>query len=105
MAATAPDRGEGMGGLLEGRRAYVTGGSSGIGAAIVEAFAGEGARLVIGASRRAKNAQEAASRLTERGVSAVVVTADLMERDQTERAAEEAVGAFGGLDIFVHCAG
>jgi meso-butanediol dehydrogenase/(S,S)-butanediol dehydrogenase/diacetyl reductase len=38
-------------------------------------------------------------------LSAVVVTADLADRAETDRAADEAVRAFGGLDIFVHCAG
>jgi NAD(P)-dependent dehydrogenase (short-subunit alcohol dehydrogenase family) len=83
----------------------VTGGSSGIGAAIVEAFAAEGADIAIGASRHASEAQAAAEKLKARGGKAVVVQADLLDRGQCDRAADEAVAALGGLDIFIHCAG
>lgn len=102
MAATARAR---MGQLLTGRRAYVTGGSSGIGAAIVEAFAAEGAHVAIGASRHSEQARAVARRLRAGGCRATVVQADLSDRKETDRAAEEAVKALGGLDIFVHCAG
>lgn len=94
-----------MSGLLAGRRAFVTGGSSGIGAAIVEAFAAEGASVAIGASRRAAQAEAAAARLETQGRRAVVVKADLTDRQACERAADEVVRALGGLDIFVHSAG
>ena len=46
-----------MSGILAGKRAYVTGGSSGIGAGIVKTFAAEGARVAIGASRHADEAR------------------------------------------------
>ncbi len=95
-----------MGELLRGRRAYVTGGSSGIGAAVVEAFAAEGAHVAIGASRHSEEARATAKRLAAKNSgSAVVVRADLSDRKETDRAADEAVKALGGLDIFVHCAG
>ncbi|MDP9138696.1 MAG: SDR family oxidoreductase [Pseudomonadota bacterium] len=91
--------------LLAGRRVYVTGGSSGIGAAIVETFAAAGAHVAIGASRHSDAAAAVAARLDRQDRRAVMVRADLSDRDATDRAAEEAVRALGGLDIFVHCAG
>jgi NAD(P)-dependent dehydrogenase (short-subunit alcohol dehydrogenase family) len=92
-------------GTLFGRRAYVTGGSSGIGAAIVEAFAAEGAHVAIGASRHSAEAQATARRLNSTSRKAFVVQADLYDRSQIERAAQEVLGGLGGLDIFVHSAG
>jgi NAD(P)-dependent dehydrogenase (short-subunit alcohol dehydrogenase family) len=91
--------------LLAGRRAFVTGGSSGIGAAIVDAFAAEGAAVAIGASRHAGQAQAHARRIAEGGGRAFVVVADLADREATDRAAREALQRLGGLDVFVHCAG
>ena len=93
------------GGILEGRRAYVTGGSSGIGKAIVEAFANAGAYVAIGASRRLDQAKAAAAQLATKDRRAIVVGADLFDRAATDRAADEVLNQFGGLDIFVHSAG
>jgi NAD(P)-dependent dehydrogenase (short-subunit alcohol dehydrogenase family) len=92
-----------MSGLLAGKRAYVTGGSSGIGAAIVEVFAAEGARVAMGASAHARQAEAAASGLP--GDGHIVVKADLCDREAVARAADEVVAGLGGLDIFVHSAG
>jgi NAD(P)-dependent dehydrogenase (short-subunit alcohol dehydrogenase family) len=94
-----------MVGLLAGRRAFVTGGSSGIGAAVVAAFAAEGAAVAIGASRHAGRAEEAARRIVDAGGRAFVVAADLTDRAATDRAAQQAIEGLGGLDVFVHCAG
>src|SRR5688500_10417731 len=91
--------------MLQGRRAYVTGGSSGIGAAIVTALAAEGAHLAIGASKHAEQAEAAAKELGKNGCRAHVVKADLYERGEIDRAADEVLAKLGGLDIFVHCAG
>lgn len=92
-----------MSGLLSSKRAYVTGGSSGIGAAIVKIFAGEGARVAIGAATHASEAAAMATSLP--GGGHVVVKADLYDRREIARAADEVVAALGGLDIFVHSAG
>ncbi|QIG52240.1 SDR family oxidoreductase [Nordella sp. HKS 07] len=94
-----------MSGILAGRRAYVTGGSSGIGAAVVEALAGAGAHVAIGASRHGAQARAMAARLAtaERRIS--VVEADLLDRAALDKAAQTALATLGGLDIFVHCAG
>src|SRR5215475_2304097 len=94
-----------MSGLLSGKRAYVTGGSSGIGAAIVKTFAQEGARVAIGASRHADEARAMARDLRSTGGKHIVVQADLYDHQQTVHAADEVVAGLGGLDIFVHSAG
>jgi NAD(P)-dependent dehydrogenase (short-subunit alcohol dehydrogenase family) len=91
--------------MLAGRRAYVTGGSSGIGAAIVRALASEGAHVAIGASKHAAEAEAAAKELSSKGRTAHVIRADLYDRKEIDRAADEVVYRLGGLDIFVHCAG
>ena len=69
--------------LLEGRVAFVTGSASGIGAAIVEAFEREGAKVAG----------------FDRADGDVRIPADV------ERAVGEAVEEFGRLDIAVNCAG
>lgn len=92
-------------GKFTGRRAYVTGGSSGIGAAVVAALAAEGADVAIGASQRARQAEAAAAKLQAQGRRVVVIKADLSNRAETDHAADEVLRELGGLDIFVHCAG
>ena len=100
-----PDRGREGVAQFTGRRVFVTGGSSGIGAAIVNAFAAEGAAVAIGASRRAGPAEENARRINASGGRAIVVKADLTDRAATDRAADQVLAELGGLDVFVHCAG
>jgi len=89
---------------IAGRRALVAGSSSGIGAAIAEALAREGVRVVVH-GRSAKSAEAVAGRIRANGGEAAVVLADLAEAADVERLAREALAAFGGLDILVNSAG
>ena len=89
---------------LTGRVAVVTGGSSGIGAGMAAALAGAGARVVL-VARDAGRLGAAADGLCTRGGQAAWVSADLADRAELERAADEAAAAFGPPDILVNCAG
>ena len=93
-----------MSGLLAGKRAYVTGGSSGIGAAIVRVFAEEGARVAIGASSHVQEAETLAKSLPQNG-GHLVVKADLYDRKAIAKATDDVLAGLGGLDVFVHSAG
>jgi NAD(P)-dependent dehydrogenase (short-subunit alcohol dehydrogenase family) len=88
---------------LRGRTALVTGGSSGIGYAMAEAIAGAGARTVL-LARREGPLREAVSRIAKQGGEAHSVMADITDREQLARAAEEAVSLVGEIDILVNCA-
>lgn len=90
---------------LAGKRAYVTGGSSGIGAEIARTFAAQGARVAIGASSHAAQAREMAKSLPAAAGPHIVVQADFYDKKQTEAAADAVLEGLGGLDIFVHSAG
>jgi NAD(P)-dependent dehydrogenase (short-subunit alcohol dehydrogenase family) len=89
---------------LDGRMAVVTGGSSGIGAEMARALALAGARVVL-VARDAARLGEAADRLCAAGGKAAWVGADLADRSELERAAEQVEAAFGSPDILVNCAG
>jgi 3-oxoacyl-[acyl-carrier protein] reductase len=87
------------GGRLAGRRAVVTGGARGIGAAIVRAFAAEGARVAV-LDRRFG---EAAALADEVGGFACDV--DLADVRATSEAVQTAIERLGGIDVLVNTAG
>jgi 3-oxoacyl-[acyl-carrier protein] reductase len=89
---------------LQGKVAIVTGASRGIGKAIASGLAAEGCRLVIIARGR-ETLEEAAAELRRAHTEALAITADLTITKDIERAVEEAVAAYGRIDILVHNAG
>jgi short-subunit dehydrogenase len=89
---------------LTGRVAVITGASSGIGRATAERFAAEGMPVVLGA-RRAARLAEVAEGIRRVGGAARAVETDVRQPDQVRRLVEEAVAAFGRLDVLVNNAG
>jgi len=90
---------------LEGRLAFVTGASSGIGAACARAFAAEGARLLLGA-RRADRLRTAAAALMQLGAGEVRTFAlDVRDPAAVERALTALPDDWRAIDILVNNAG
>jgi NAD(P)-dependent dehydrogenase (short-subunit alcohol dehydrogenase family) len=89
---------------LEQRVAVVTGGSSGIGAAMAEALGRAGASVVL-IARREPHLARAVHDLESYGCRAAWVSADLGSRAGVRTAAEQAVRHFGEPDVLVNCAG
>jgi len=85
---------------LPGQRVLVTGGSSGIGLAVAEALAQEGAEVAL-LARNELGLAAAKRKLAEYGAEAVTVTADVSDRAALADAIEQAVTALGGLDVLV----
>lgn len=90
---------------LEGKRAFVTGGSRGIGAAVVRRFAAEGAAVAIGYERSASQAEALVEQIKASGGRAVAVQMDAADPASVRRAVDRAAEAWGGLDILVNNAG
>lgn len=83
---------------LEGKRAVVTGGASGIGAAITRVFAARGARVVV-----VDLQEEAGEKLAaELGDAVVFLRGDVSDRAVADAAVGRAVEHFGGLDVLVN---
>ncbi|HJQ37497.1 MAG TPA: glucose 1-dehydrogenase [Thermoanaerobaculia bacterium] len=89
---------------LEGRVAVVTGGTSGIGLALVRGLAEAGAD-VVPTSRREEQVNAAADEVEQRGRRAVRVTSDVGDRASLENALAKTVEQLGQVDILVNCAG
>ncbi len=90
---------------LAGKRAIVTGAGSGLGAAIAQRFAAEGAALVL-AGRRREALETVAGAIKEAAPKAVIVCpTDLAREDDIARLIETTASALGGIDILVNSAG
>ncbi len=89
---------------LSGKRALVTGGSRGIGAAIVEAIAENGADVAFTYQRATEKAAAIVRSIEAHGRRAVAIQADSADPKAIAQAVEDAVAALGGLDILVNSA-
>ncbi|MGA5462091.1 3-oxoacyl-ACP reductase family protein [Mycobacterium sp. NPDC050041] len=90
---------------LDGKRAFVTGGSRGIGAAIARRLASDGAAVAVGYERSADTAHAIVDEITTAGGRAVAVQMAADDPASISRAVDEAAEALGGLDILVNNAG
>ena len=89
---------------LAGKRALVTGSSSGIGAEIARMLAREGVRVVVH-GRSAERAQAVAAEIGAGGGRAATVLGDLMRDAELEHVVTSAEAAFDGIDILINNAG
>jgi NAD(P)-dependent dehydrogenase (short-subunit alcohol dehydrogenase family) len=96
---------------MNGRKALVTGGSLSIGREIAVVFAEAGADVAVHSARSAdatfgdpSAAEETLSRIAACGVKGVAIDADFANPGEARRCVEDAILAFGGLDILVICA-
>ncbi len=82
----------------------ITGGSSGLGLAIAQAFGAEGCQLVI-VARREDKLREAEHLLAALGHSVATISADITNQEDVDRVFSEVREKFGGLDVLVNNAG
>jgi len=90
---------------LKGKVAVVTGASKGIGAAIAQHLAAEGAAVVVNYASSKEGADRVVAEITGKGGRAVAVQADVSRPADIQRLFAEAKKAFGRLDVLVNNAG
>ncbi|WP_340109023.1 SDR family oxidoreductase [Pikeienuella sp. HZG-20] len=91
---------------LAGRKAIITGGAGGIGAATCQVFCEEGARVaIVDRDEEALAAAAADVRANVPGAEVLAIAADLSTEEEAIRVVTEATEAFGGLDILINVAG
>lgn len=91
-------------GAVDGRRAIVTGGASGIGRETVRVLAREGAQVLVVDVDRA-GAEAVANEVRTEGGTARGVYANVSVEADCAAAVQQALEAFGGVDVLVNCAG
>lgn len=89
-------------GLLDGARALVTGGDSGIGRAVAVAFAKEGADVAIAYLAEDEDAARTRQLVEAAGRRCLAIRADLSLEAECDRAVGDAVDGLGGLDVLVN---
>ncbi|AHJ61837.1 Short chain dehydrogenase [Granulibacter bethesdensis] len=100
-----PDHGETTykgSGRLNGKKALITGGDSGIGRAVAIAFAREGADVAIAYYNEHDDAQETASWVEQAGRKAILLSGDVADRQHCLMLIQRTVDEFGGIDILVN---
>lgn len=101
-----PDHGESSyngSGRLQGLRALITGGDSGIGRAVAIAYAREGADVAITyLPQEADDAARTLELITQAGSKGLAIEADLQERTTVDQVIEQTVRELGGIDVLVN---
>jgi glucose 1-dehydrogenase len=91
---------------LQGQVAIVTGSSSGIGKAVAQAMAAEGASVVVNHSgRSAEAAEQVVASIKAAGGNAIVISADVSNEDEVKKMFAETIKSYGTVDILVNNAG
>ncbi|PFG37825.1 hypothetical protein ATL41_2605 [Flavimobilis soli] len=93
-------------GRLDGKRALITGGDSGIGRAVAIAYAREGADVALSyLAEEQEDAEETARWVREAGRNVTLLPGDLRDEETARKVVRDAVEALGGLDVLVNNAG
>lgn len=92
-------------GSLTGKVAIVTGASQGIGEAIAQRLAFDGARVVVNYAGSADKAQAVVTKIEESGGVAIAIQADVSNADAVQQLFEQTLQKFGQLDILINNAG
>jgi 3-oxoacyl-[acyl-carrier protein] reductase len=90
---------------LEGKIALITGGSRGIGAAIAQRLAADGANVAITYTKGAEAAASVVKEIERAGRKAIAMQADATDASAVEAAVDKTVATFGRLDVLVNNAG
>lgn len=91
--------------LLDGKVALVTGGSRGIGRAIAVALAREGAKVAINFAGNEKAAEETKALVEQAGSEAILLKADVSDKDTDAALIDTVIKTYGKIDILVNNAG
>jgi NAD(P)-dependent dehydrogenase (short-subunit alcohol dehydrogenase family) len=90
---------------LKGKQVFITGGSVGIGLAVAQAFAREGAEVAIGARNEERVKEQASSISQEYGVRTLGIAMDVTKPEDIEHSRKIIESEFGGVDILINNAG
>jgi len=91
--------------LLQGKTAFITGGTRGIGKQIVLTFAQQGANVVFTGSQESKAAHEIVKEIEKQGGKALFLAYNVADYQATEAAVKTALETFGTIDVLVNNAG
>ena len=89
---------------MHGQVVLITGGSRGLGLALAEEFALQGARLVLSA-RDEQELERARQQLADQGAEVLAISCDITQREQVQHLVEQATTHYGHIDILVNNAG